>query len=79
VQHAIRALHADLGDMTALPHSAPSAGPDSLELRQAATELVTCLADLFATSAADAVGSRHHQIIWARVSHYLNDAANELT
>jgi uncharacterized tellurite resistance protein B-like protein len=78
IQHAVQALQVDLGDTTALTHRAPAAGPDSHELRQAATELVQHLADLYATAAADAVGSRHCRTIWARVAHYLNDAAAEL-
>ena len=78
VQHAVRALQADLGDTMALTHRAPAAGPDSRELRQAASELVKNLADLYATAAAGAVDSRRCRSIWARVAHYLTDAAAEL-
>ncbi|GAA1575545.1 hypothetical protein GCM10009827_116730 [Dactylosporangium maewongense] len=78
VQHAVQALQADPGDILALTHSAPAAGPDSLELRQAASELVKRLADLYATAAAAAFDSSTRRTIWSRVAHYLDDAAAEL-
>lgn len=78
VQHAVQALQAEPGEMTAFTRSAPAAGPDSLELRQAASELVLCLADLYATAAASAIDSRRMRKVWARVADYLHDAAAEL-
>ncbi|MEV6928420.1 hypothetical protein AB0M46_28585 [Dactylosporangium sp. NPDC051485] len=78
IQHAAQTLHADLVSNGARTHEGREAGPDSLELRRATTELVERLADLYATAAADAIDSRYQRVIWSRVALYLEDAAAEL-
>ncbi|MER7277997.1 hypothetical protein ABT369_26500 [Dactylosporangium sp. NPDC000244] len=78
IQHAVRILKADHTHTESAVHHAPTAGPDSIELRQATIGLVKHLADLYATAAADAIGPGQRRNVWSRVAHYLDDAAAEL-
>ncbi|WP_432976733.1 hypothetical protein [Dactylosporangium sp. CA-233914] len=78
VKHAVRVLEVDHAHTASVIHPAPTAGPDSIELRRATIGLVKRLADLYATAAADAIGTEHQRNIWSRVAHYLDDAAAEL-
>ncbi|MEV6922932.1 hypothetical protein AB0M46_00260 [Dactylosporangium sp. NPDC051485] len=78
LQHAIDVLHPDMNGEGTFVDDLPVAGPDKIELRCAAVELVRHLADLHATAAADAIDCSEQGAIWSQVAHYLADAAAEL-
>jgi hypothetical protein len=79
ITHAVQDIQADLGDPVILLSGVPAPGPDSLELRRVVVDLVRRLADRYATAAAGDSGSPWRRLIWAQVTHRLDDAVAELT
>lgn len=69
----------DLGEQSVLATGVPEPEPDSIELRREVAGLVQRLAERYATAAAGEHGSPWRRLIWARVSHRLDDAVAELT